>query len=45
MPVFVDCTGAEVVGRQLEEAQAGYNGWRQYWLHSVFVGGPRWARV
>ena len=39
VPVFVDGTGIEVQGRQFEKAAKGYNGERQYWLHSVFVGG------
>ena len=39
VPVFVDGTGIEVSGKRFEGAQAGYNGERQYWLHSVFVGG------
>ena len=39
VPVFVDGTGVEVAGRQFKGAQVGYNGQRQYWLHSAFVGG------
>lgn len=39
VPVFVDGTGVEVQGQQFEGAALGYNGQRQYWLHSVFVGG------
>ena len=38
VPVFVDGTGIEVAGRCFEQAGKGYNGERQYWLHSVFVG-------
>ena len=38
VPVFVDGTGIEVEGRCFEQAGRGYNGERQYWLHSVFVG-------
>ena len=39
VPVLVDGTGIEVQGRQFEKAAKGYNGERQYWLHSVFAGG------
>ena len=38
VPVFIDGTGIEVQGKQFEGAAVGYNGERQYWLHSVFVG-------
>ena len=38
VPVFVDGSGIEVEGRCFEQAGRGYNGERQYWLHSVFVG-------
>ena len=38
VPVFVDGTGIEVAGRCFEQAGKGYNGERQDWLHSVFVG-------
>ena len=38
VPVFVDGSGIEVEGRCFEQAGCGYNGERQYWLHSVFVG-------
>ena len=31
-------TGIEVQGKHFEGAAVGYNGERQYWLHSVFVG-------
>lgn len=42
VPVFLDGTGIEVQGRCFEQAGRGYNGERQYWLHSVFVG-PLWV--
>ena len=38
VPVFIDGTGIEVQGKHFEKAAVGYNGERQYWLHSVFVG-------
>ncbi len=38
VPVFVDGTGIEVEGQLCENAGRGYNGEKQYWLHSVFVG-------
>ena len=38
--MFIDGTGIEVQGKHFEKATVGYNGERQYWLHSVFV---RWA--
>ncbi len=38
IPVFVDGTGIEVEGQLFENAGRGYNGEKQYWLHSVFVG-------
>ena len=42
VPVFIDGTGIEVQGKHFEKAAVGYNGERQYWLHSVFVG-RAWA--
>ena len=38
VPVFVDGSGIEVSGRHCAGTARGYNGERQYWLHSVFVG-------
>ncbi len=38
VPVFVDGTGIEVEGKLFENAERGYNGEQQSWLHSVFVG-------
>ncbi len=38
IPVFVDGPGIEVEGQLFENAGRGYNGEKQYWLHSVFVG-------
>ena len=42
VPVFIDGTGIEMQGKHFEKAAVGYNGERQYWLHSVFVG-RAWA--
>ena len=42
VPVFVDSTAIEVKGGHFEHASRGYNGERQYWLHSAFVG-PLWV--
>ncbi len=38
VPVFVDGTGIEVEGQLFENAERGYHGEQQSWLHSVFVG-------
>ena len=38
VPVFVDSTSIEVSGKHCDGTAKGYNGERQYWLHSVFVG-------
>jgi len=37
IPVFVDGSGIEVSGNNYEEAHVGYNGEKQYWLHTVFI--------
>jgi hypothetical protein len=42
VPVFIDGSEIEVTGRYYEQAQRGYSGRPQYWLHGVFVGGL-WA--
>ncbi len=38
VPVFVDGTGIEVEGKLFENAERGYNGEKQSWLHAVCVG-------
>ena len=38
MPVFVDGTGIEVQGHQCKGTARGYNGEKQDWLRSMFVG-------
>jgi len=42
VPVFADGSGIEVGGEYYEQAKNGYNGEKQYWLHSVFIG-SLWA--
>jgi len=42
VPVFADGSGIEVSGEYCEQAKTGYNGEKQYWLHSVFIG-SLWA--
>lgn len=39
VPVFIDGTAIEVDGALFEGAGVGYDGTRQYWLHTVFVAG------
>ncbi len=38
VPVFVDGPGIKVEDKLFEHAERGYNGEKQSWLHSVFVG-------
>ncbi len=38
VPVCGDGTGSEVEGQLCENAERGYHGERQSWLHSVFAG-------
>ena len=38
LPVFLDGTEIEVTGRYFEQADVGYSGNRQYWLHNIFIG-------
>lgn len=38
LPVFLDGTEIEVSGRHFEQADVGYSGNRQYWLHNIFIG-------
>lgn len=42
VPMFIDGSGIEFLGRLFERAGIGYNGKLQYWLHCLFVGGM-WA--
>ena len=38
LPVFLDGTEIEVTGRYFEQADVGYSGNMQYWLHNIFIG-------
>lgn len=38
VPIFVDGSAIEVVGKHFEGAKRGYSGDLQYWLHGIFVG-------
>ncbi len=38
LPVFLDGTEIEVTGRNFEQADVGYSGNKQYWLHNIFIG-------
>ncbi len=38
IPVFMDGSAIEVTGRLFEQANWGFTGEDQYWLHGVFIG-------